>query len=292
MADATLVNVFTHDGQGGNPAPIVLDAQGMADDEMQAVAREHNLESGFVLPPDPGSDADYRFRFFVPEREMEMCGHATIGALWLLAKTGAISETETRIDTQSGRVLGYAEGTLDAPRISITQPKGHVADLELLGRHWDDILAALKVPPRDLARLPIQNAFTSRVKTLVPLRDAEALNAIEPDFPRLNALCTRINSTGLYPYAVVSDVRQLYEARQFPYKSGYPEDAATGIAATALAFGMLENGMIRDPKRPITVYQGRAMGRLSEIRVIFTFADGDAGEIDGCLLSGDVSEGA
>src|SRR5690606_41767239 len=63
------------------------------------------------------------------------------------------------------------------------------------------------------------------------------------------------------------------DARQFPRSSGYPEDAATGIAAAALAFGLLHDGLV-DPARPVTVRQGRAMGRPSRIELRFRSAGG------------------
>ncbi|MDR8100035.1 PhzF family phenazine biosynthesis protein, partial [Burkholderia cenocepacia] len=78
-----LVRVFSTTDEGGNPAPVVLDANGWSDAQMKEVARAYGLESGFVMRAvDPHHD--FRFRFFVPNHEMEMCGHATLGALWLL----------------------------------------------------------------------------------------------------------------------------------------------------------------------------------------------------------------
>ena len=76
----------------------------------------------------------------------------------------------------------------------------------------------------------------------------------------------RIGSTGLYPYAIFDRDAQIFDARQFPRSSGYPEDAATGIAAAALSFGLLANGIVEASARRITIRQGRAMQRPSEIR--------------------------
>jgi len=90
MTAIEFVDVFTLDGAGGNPCPIVLDARGMSSADMQEVARRYGHESGFVLQAD-NEVHDFRFRFFVPGHEMEMCGHATIGALWLLYRQGQLS---------------------------------------------------------------------------------------------------------------------------------------------------------------------------------------------------------
>jgi PhzF family phenazine biosynthesis protein len=71
--DVRVVRVFADGAGGGNPVPIVLEADGWSDEAMREVARSSGHESGFVLSPPPGSPAGFRFRFWVPEHEMEMC---------------------------------------------------------------------------------------------------------------------------------------------------------------------------------------------------------------------------
>ena len=284
MPDVTLVDVFTHGGRGGNPCPVVADARGLDAESMRDVARRYGHESGFALPSDDGVH-DLRFRFFVPNHEMEMCAHATIGTLWVLAREGRLPDSTVRIATGSGAVTGFVAPRGDGDwTIAITQPAGSVRPLA--GAAEDTVLTSLGIDRGTLADRPVHNAVTSRVKTLVPMRDAAALNALTPASDAVEAACTRIGSTGLYPYAVLDGPARLFEARQFPRASGYPEDAATGIAAAALAFGLLEDGLVAPDDRPIRILQGRAMGRLSEIRVRLGFADGRA---IGCLLEGDVA---
>ena len=174
-----LVSVFTFEGRGGNPCPIVVDGQGLAPDDMQAVARRHGHESGFVLPP-ASPDYDLSFRFWVPNHEMEMCGHATIGALWLLASAGALPGDTVRVETRSGPVTGYVRrDAAGRPGIEITQPAGRVTGLT--ASQTADVLAVMGLGRHDLLDLPIQNAITSRVKTLVPIRDVDRLNALKSD---------------------------------------------------------------------------------------------------------------
>lgn len=283
MTAVTRVDVFTHAGRGGNPCPVVADASGLDADAMREVARRHGHESGFVLPSEDDAH-DLWFRFFVPNHEMEMCAHATIGALWVLARQGRLPASPVRIATASGSVTGFVvQRDSGAWTIEITQPAGRATPLA--PDRAADVLAALGIGPDALADLPLHNALTSRVKTLVPMRDPERLNALHPDPAAVEAACRRIGSTGLYPYAAVDAPARVFEARQFPRSSGYPEDAATGIAAAALAFGLLHDGSIAADDRPIRIFQGRAMGRFSEIRVRLGFADGRA---IGCLLEGEV----
>lgn len=289
-----VVSVFASGPDGGNPAPIVVDAAGMTDADMQQVARSHGHESGFVFPAPAGSGCDFEFRFWVPNHEMSMCGHATVGALWLLERLGRLPGDSYTILTRSGRVeakvgeraeQGAAHGAEQGARIEISQPLGHVDPLPDADSSRAAIVDVLGLNADDLLPLPVQNAATSRVKTLVPLKSVATLDRLTPDFSRIEALCERIGSTGLYPYAVSDPGAQVVDARQFPSSSGYPEDAATGIAASALAFGLLSNGMVEASQRRIAIRQGRAMQRPSEISVRFRL---DQGRPAGCWLGGAV----
>lgn len=257
MAPTThLVHVFPDGPGGGNPAPIVLDADPMSDEEMREVARTHGHESAFVLSAEP--PFDFALRFWVPNHEMPMCGHATVGAVHTLHRLGLLTKDRLTISTPSGPV----EALITDGNVEISQPQGTVATVPTT-----DVVNILGITAADLAPYPIQNASTSRVKTLIPLASSEILDGLTPDFARVRELCDELGSTGLYPYAQSGD--QTFDARQFPRSSGYPEDPATGIAAAALAYGLLENRLI-DPERPIHVRQGRAMGRPSRITLRLT----------------------
>ena len=279
-----LVSVFAAGPGGGNPAPIVLDAAGMSDAEMQAIARHYGHESGFILPAAAHSGCDYEFRFWVPNHEMSMCGHATVGAVWLLHQAGRLQRDRLTLQTRSGqvavRITGYTD---EGAAVEISQPMGRVEPVPTDSK--DEILDALGIGDAQLGPWPIQNACTSRVKTLIPLSSPAVLDALQPRFDRIEAVCERIGSTGLYPYATHDAGHQIFDARQFPRASGYPEDAATGIAASALSFGLLANGMVEASTRTITIRQGRAMKRPSQISVRFSI---EAGHVDGCWLGGPV----
>jgi PhzF family phenazine biosynthesis protein len=216
---------------------------------------------------------------------MEMCGHATIGALWLLARQGRLSGDTMRISTRSGPVTGFiGRDRHGEPSVEITQPAGKT--VPLTASQCDDVLRALAVGPEAIDAATPCNAVTSRIKTLIPMRSPEALNALDPATGDVEAVCGRIGSTRLYPFAMIDRKARLFEARQFPRSSGYREDAATGIAAAALAFGLLDYGLVAPDDDEIRILQGRAMGRLSEIRVRIGFA---GGRPVGCLLGGDVA---
>lgn len=280
------VDVFIGGDGGGNPVPLVVDASTLSSQDMLRIAHATGHESAFVLKPSH-ADADWRFRFFVPQHEMEMCGHATVGTLWAMRQWGLWTSRVARIETLSGLV--EAEWDDVEQRVWVSQPSVQAAVLQaesarrvgvVLGLHGDSIPA-------------MTNASTSRVKTLVPMPDVASLQALRPDFAAMEALCVSIDSTGLYPYALdkaTAAGQPVVVARQFPRASGYPEDAATGIAAAALWGYLAAEGRIPigTAAAPITctVRQGESMGRPSAIAVRARF--NGAGAVAGCWLSGEV----
>lgn len=284
MSDVSLIRVFVRNGQGGNPVPLVADAQGMSAAAMQAVAAEYGHESSFVLPSAVG--CDWRFRFFVPQHEMEMCGHATVGTLWALRQWGRWTTPTARIETLSGVVHARWDEALQRAWISQPAVRTQALDTPASAR----VAHQLRLPA---GAWPMTNAATSRVKTLVALPSVAMLDGLQPDFATMEPLCESIGSTGLYPYALgarQADGRLTVHARQFPKASGYPEDAATGIAAAAL-WGYLaaEGELGAGPDAAIAVWQGDAMGSPSEILVAPRV---DAhGLADGCWLSGQAAWG-
>ncbi|CDG84419.1 PhzF family phenazine biosynthesis protein [Janthinobacterium agaricidamnosum] len=289
MFHVEVVNVFTSAAGGGNPAPIIIDAEGLSEDGMQMIAQSYGHESGFVFAPENAELNDHRFRFFVPRHEMSMCGHATIGAVWLLAKRGKLTSDRLSIQTLSGTVMAYMEDRPDGEKsIEISQPPGTISEIphpELR----QQIIRAMGLRPEDVLDLPFLNASTSRIKTLIPLRNPAVLDAAIPDSPAIEQLCEAIGSTGFYPFAADPGQARQFDARQFPKSSGYPEDAATGIAATALAFGLLHYGMIELNAAPVLIHQGRAMGQPSDIFVRFELAPESPSQPVGCFVGGTVA---
>ncbi|RQR71605.1 PhzF family phenazine biosynthesis isomerase [Burkholderia sp. Bp9012] len=275
------VRVFPAGQGGGNPAPVVLDADSLSADEMMAIAARYGHESAFVCAPrDTGST--YRLRFFVPRHEMEMCGHATLGALWLLRRLGRWTSRVATLETLSGIVDARFDESTQS--IEVSQPKGIVQSIGDARKHAA-ICDVLRIDADDLDALGIVNATTSRTKTLIPIRSVQRLHALTPSFEKMQALCDQLESTGLYPFAVERRQPLEVHARQFPRSSGYPEDAATGIAAAATLYGALHYGLLAHGASGMTVHQGYAMGKPSSIRVEMRDPDNaDAG----CWISGAV----
>lgn len=278
-----LIRVFAAAGsaQGGNPAPVWLAADTFGTAEMQERTRVSGHESVFVMSPTDRATHRWRFRFFVPRHEMEMCGHATIGALWLLHYRGEWDGLPVAVETLSGTVLGrWIEG-----RVEISQPQARVQIVDHAAA-IDGIARCLRIDVHDIVG-PVLNASTSRVKTLIRLPSTGVLHALRPDLALVEAVCKDLGSTGLYPFAIDEEEPATFSARQFPKSSGYPEDPATGIAAAALAWGTRHLTLVSTGEMLVTVRQGEAMGSPS---AIFVRLPKMQDETSGCWLSGQAEE--
>ena len=83
------LDVFTETALAGNPLAVVLDAEGLDDARMQAIAAEFNLsETVFVFEPRNAINTA-RIRIFTPKRELPFAGHPTVGAAALIAELRA-----------------------------------------------------------------------------------------------------------------------------------------------------------------------------------------------------------
>lgn len=92
-----VVYAFECDGQGGNPAGVVLDADALTPEQKQAIAARTRLsETAFVSA---SHLADFKLEFFTPTRQIAHCGHATIATFSYLRQVGRLTEGETSKET-------------------------------------------------------------------------------------------------------------------------------------------------------------------------------------------------
>lgn len=86
-------DAFTNKPNMGNPAGIVLEADGLTEEDMQRIAEKVGFnETSFVLSSEV---ADIRMRYFTPGFEMDLCGHGTVGTIYALRERGLLEEKQT-----------------------------------------------------------------------------------------------------------------------------------------------------------------------------------------------------
>lgn len=273
--------VFREKEGGGNPCPVTLEADELIGEQMQEMARKFGVECAFLMRPSR-RDCDVKARYYVPNHEMEMCIHATIGSTAVLVERGLISKSPIVFETFYGPVSVEWERVDGQIQVGVYQflPTFQVPETDDLRV---EVCRALNIPQEELGDGPIESVATSREKLIVPLKHKKALYALAPDFEYLWKLCDRYGTTGFYPFVQESDETGeedgIFYARQFPKRAGYNEDPATGVAASALGAYLTRqklerpaqgDGPIRTVNNAVcegwqtfVIKQGEAMGRPS-----------------------------
>jgi trans-2,3-dihydro-3-hydroxyanthranilate isomerase len=267
-------DVFTDRPFGGNPLAVFLDARGLDDALMQAIAREMNLsETVFVLPP---QDARHtrRLRIFTPATELPFAGHPTVGTAVVLAETGALGGAAERMVLEEE--VGPVEVTID--RGADDRGAGRATAAVLTSPRLSAAGPALP-EPSTLARvlgLPVSAVAEAGVPpggyeagvpfAIVPVRDPAALSAIRLDLAAwrdvlADAWAPHLYAVTMEDWATGREIR----ARMFAPAMGIAEDPATGAAAAALAGFLADRQRLADGEVRWTIRQGEKMGRPSEI---------------------------
>ena len=203
------VDAFAARPFAGNPAAVCPLAAWLPDATMQAIAAENNLsETAFFVPADGG----YDLRWFTPTVEVDLCGHATLAAGFVIATYLAPGTTEMRFQTRSGPLGVSRRGdlfALDFPARPAQPCPPPPALIEGLGRRPDEILAA-------------------EGNYLAVYSGEAEVRALAPDMGPLAAL----GRVGVIATAPGRDVD--FVSRYFAPAFGIPEDPVTGSAHCTL----------------------------------------------------------
>lgn len=272
------INAFTRSPFSGNPAGVVPAAQGLSDQEMQAIARElGNPESAFVLPAD-GDDHDVRVRFFTPTTEVPSCGHATVAAHYVRALEQGVNGGVRVLQKIGAGILAVEieeEGDGDYLVIMTQAPPRFGMSLD--GERLAELRRALGLREDDLCDLPVQVVDTGHPKLVVPLRDAATLDALTPNHEALRRLSGNLPYSGVFLFALADpDDDVLTRARMFAPEIGIPEDPVTGNGNGPLGAYLVHHRIV--PHDGVRLHfgsrQGEAMGRPGVARVWVDIEDG------------------
>ncbi|MEA3135066.1 MAG: hypothetical protein QOG17_2912 [Gammaproteobacteria bacterium] len=261
------VDAFTRTRFTGNPASVVLDADGQSDAALMSIAREFaHAEVAFVSAA-TAPDHDVRLRFFNARKEAPFVGHATIAAHTVLLALGrrgmgvcrqhsGTGIIEVRVHEQSGTVVEFRQTMpeLDAPLPFKTTLR---------------VAEALRLPATQLHEvMPARVARKGSTRLLVPVGHARALDALTPNFDTLIALGNELNVDGFFVFAVNRSPEELStDSRMFCPSLGIPEDPVSGNAHAMLASYLWELGQFGKNSTAFTGRQGGQMNRPGEVSV-------------------------
>lgn len=267
------LSAFTDTPDGGNPAGVVLEAEGLEAAQMMAIAAEVGFsETAFLVAgAQPGA---YLTRYFAPQSEIPFCGHATIATAVALAERDGVGTIV--LETAAGRVAVQTREHDGRILATLTSVQAHVEDVS--DEHLKRALAALGWSREDLdPAFPPRIGFGGARHLILAAATRERLAELDYDFDALLALSQELDLITVD--LVWREHDDVWHARNpFPL-GGVVEDPATGAAAAAFGAYLRELGLVARGGA-FTIHQGHDMGRPSTLRVELP-AEGDAVRVSG-----------
>jgi trans-2,3-dihydro-3-hydroxyanthranilate isomerase len=271
------LDVFTQTALTGNALAIFVDARGLDDDEMQALAREMNLsETTFILPRDATTEArdGKKVRIFTVVEELPFAGHPTLGTALYLYASGSASDSgkpaEITLDLKAGKIAVRFSG--QAENAGYNRVDGRIFG-EMRQRDPEfgatfsrlEIACVIGVAPDEIAEeWPVQSVSTGLSFTIVPLRNPETLANLNFAYASAEEFLKEHRSKFFYflcPQRRQDGLEVL--ARMFFYGG---EDPATGSAAGCAASWMVQHKIAKSDEQ-VVIRQGDAIRRPSEMYV-------------------------
>jgi trans-2,3-dihydro-3-hydroxyanthranilate isomerase len=262
------VDVFTGTQLAGNPLAVILNAEGLSTERMQAIAAEFNLaETTFVLPPkDPAHTA--QVRIFTPRSEMPFAGHPNVGTAFVLARAGTsygrpVSAERVVFEEKAGLVpidILRDGTTAVGARLASPQPLSVGAEItgELVASACGLSLADIETANHHPCIASCGAPFI-----LAELKSRAALAAASPNGDVFRLEVTKHPAVSILLYTQVDDGGIDIRARMFAPHVNIPEDPATGSANVALIGLLAKLRPEANLSLAKTIAQGVEMGRPS-----------------------------
>ncbi|MEM9984693.1 MAG: PhzF family phenazine biosynthesis protein [Bacteroidota bacterium] len=205
------VDAFTQSIFGGNPAAVVPLNEWLPDDLMQAIAAENNLaETAFFYP----DGEDYRLRWFTPNLEIDLCGHATLAAAHVLFEHLGAPKNPLCFHTRSGLLTVTKQEAWLSMDFPARPPEECPHERPILSEALG------------LAQTPL---YVGKSRDyLVELSSEAQVRAVNPNM----ALVAKLDAIGVIVTAPGEEVD--FVSRFFAPQAGVPEDPVTGSAHSTL----------------------------------------------------------
>lgn len=197
---------------GGNPAAVIPLEKWLDEKLMQQIAMENNLSETVFFVPSQNKNADFEIRWFTPEVEINLCGHATLASAYVLFNILNFDKQVIRFSSLSGILKVTKENDL----ICLDFPSWKPERLDI----YPDELSAM------LGNIEIVGVYKHR-DILVELLNEEAVKNCSPDFSLMKKHVDKMIITA--PGKEVDFV-----SRFFAPGAGIDEDPVTGSAHSQL----------------------------------------------------------
>jgi len=276
------IDSFTKEKFKGNPAGVILNADGLRDDQMQLIARELNNSETAFLFASGDSKYDGIIRYFTPLKEVPICGHATIAAMYAKALEENLESCLLYYKTQIGILPLKIKKEKENYKITMTQGKFSL-NPPLNSHTVQKLLKALGICASDLDnKCPDQIASTGYSKVIIGIKSRKTLNKIAPDFIQLINLSNMINCDSYFVFTFDTNNKNILTyARMFAPAIGINEDPVTGSAYGPLGGYLIQNRLVayKDNFYKFNGAQGEQINRFGIVEVVVNVENNNASKI-------------
>ena len=252
------LDVFADRPGAGNPLAVVLDADGLDDDSMQAIARWTRLpETTFVFPATK-AEASYGLRIFSPRREVPFAGHPSVGTAHAVLEAGLATPRDGLLVQEgiAGLLPLRVTGSGRTRTIAVRTPRAKVMEIVTPDdARLRDVLGTLP-----LGALPPALMEGGRRWWLAELRDETTLRAATPPWEAIGKLAQATESMGLCVFARSDDPVYFLAVRAWVGAPAQFEDAASGAANATLAAWLASQDALPGIDGRYRISQGREVG--------------------------------
>ena len=252
------LDVFADRPGAGNPLAVVLDAEGLDDTTMQAIARWTRLpETTFVFPATK-PEASYGIRIFSPRREVPFAGHPSVGTAHAVLEAGLATPRDGLLvqDGIAGLLPLHVLGSGATRTIAVRTPRAKVMEIASpQDARLRDVLDTLP-----LGNLPPALMNGGRRWWLAELRDEAALRAATPPWEAIGKLAQETESMGMCVFARSDDPVYFLAVRAWVGAPAQFEDAASGAANATLAAWLASQNALPGCDGRYRISQGREVG--------------------------------
>lgn len=231
---ASIVSGFVSNGEGGNPAGVVLDADTLTENQMLNVAANLGLsETAFVSTSETEG---FKLDFFTPTRRIAHCGHATIATFSYMAEQGLVGEGTTSKETVDGpRSIAIKDGMAFMEQLAPKYcfPSQWVSE----GVTLDEVLTSVGLATDDIDEKSspvLVNTGNSFI--VIGVKSGEVLQSLTPNFDVIEQISEKLDLIGYYIFTTDKNATDKdATTRMFAPRYGIEEESATGMAAGPLA---------------------------------------------------------
>ena len=252
------LDVFAPRPGTGNPLAVVLDADGLDDAAMQAIARWTRLpETTFISAPTvPG--ASYRIRMFAPQKEVPFAGHPSVGSAHAVLEAGVASPVDGQLvqDGIAGQLPLRISEHDGVRTIAIRTPRASVSEVV----RADDPRLQPAIHGWPLGALPPALMDGGRRWWVVEVADEATLRTLTPDWDAIATLAEATGAMGVFAYARGQGEGYQLVVRAFVGNGRRFEDAASGAANAVLAAWLDERNALPGTGKRYIASQGREVG--------------------------------